>query len=189
MYRNQAGSSWVSKALTFSLSAALAGVMAGVLLGAVGSQLLLEIRLAGISLLAVLAIAVGGLELGSQRFRPFQRSCETPQGWIHTGALRWALRNGWTLGLGATTRIGFWLWYLVPIAALLSGKPELGALIYGTYSFTRGAAVWVIILGPGRWVGADAVAMWLLGQAEVARTLTAGQLVLVGIAVALAIGV
>lgn len=87
------------------------------------------------------------------------------------------------------SRIGFWLWYVVPLSALLSGQAVFGALLYGSYSLARGAAVWLIILGPRRRIGGDAVALWLLGQANIARMLAAGQLMLVGIAVALVFGV
>jgi hypothetical protein len=188
-YRNQAGRGWVSKAFTYTSSSMLAGVTAGALLGVIGGKVALDLRLIGTSLLAIGAIAIGGLELSNRRLGLPQHNCETPQHWMNAGALRWAARNGWTLGLGVMSRIGFWLWYVIPFGALLSGQVVFGALLYGSYSLARGAAVWVIILGPRRRIGGDAIALWLLGQTSTARMLTAGQLMLVGVAVALAFGV
>ena len=46
MYRNKAGRSWVTKAIVYSFSSALAGVVAGISLGAVGGFLALDLRLA-----------------------------------------------------------------------------------------------------------------------------------------------
>ena len=109
MHRNQAGRSWISKAVVYSLSSALAGLVTGAVLGAVGSLLPLDLRLAAGSILAVAAIAVGGLEFLGRRIQPLQFDCETPQRWVHKRPLKWATRNGLTLGFGATSRIGFWL--------------------------------------------------------------------------------
>src|SRR3712207_8459275 len=36
------------------------------------------------------------------------------------------------------SRIGFWLWYAIPLGAFLVGDPWLGAVVYGTYGFVRG---------------------------------------------------
>lgn len=76
----------------------------------------------------------------------FQRDKETPQSRVHDGPVLWPIKNGLALGFGAITRIGFWLWYVIPISSFLIGDPFLGTLIYGIYSFTRGIAVWFIIL-------------------------------------------
>ncbi len=64
------------------------------------------------------------------------------------------------------------------LGALLVGNPALSAALFGMYSFVWGAAVWVIVFGiVQRRAG---YARWLLGGAKVARTVTAGLLVLVG---------
>lgn len=102
--------------------------------------------------------------------------------------MRWAARNGWTLGIGATSRIGFWLWYVIPLGALLLGFPPLGALVYGTYGFIRSAAVWPLIFGSRRRRGND-FNLWLLHKHRGARTLAAAQLLLVGLVVLLVIGI
>jgi hypothetical protein len=44
------------------------------------------------------------------------------------------------------TRIGFLIWYAVPLAALLTGSVVLGALVFGFYGLVRGAAP-IAVLG------------------------------------------
>ena len=186
MYRNQAGRSWISKAIVYSLSSAVAGLVTGAVLGAVGSLLPLDFRLAIGSILAVVAIAVGGLEFLGHRVQPPQFDCETPQRWVHRGPLRWAIRNGLTLGFGATSRIGFWLWYVVPLGAFLVGDSKFGAVIYGTYGLVRALGATVILLGMIR-LKTD-ISDWLIERYGEARVLAAGQLVFLGVATAIVVG-
>jgi hypothetical protein len=152
-----------------------------------GRLLSLNVRVALASLLAVAAIALGVLELSGRHVRLLQCDRETPQRWLNTGPLRWALLNGLALGCGVTSRIGFWLWYAIPAGAVLFARPDLGAALYGTYSMLRGLAVWGIILGLSRWRGDD-TQVWLVGQARTAHVVAAGHLVLLGVAVAIAVG-
>lgn len=187
MERNQASRSWVAKATVYSLASSLTGVVTGGLLGAVGSLVPLEYRIATASLLGVIAVTLGSLELGGRRVRLPQLDHETPQSWMNVGSLRWAARNGFTLGLGAISRIGFPLWYVVPAGAFLVARPDLGIAIYGTYSMVRGMAVWPLILGGFRWLGKD-YQDWLIGCARAARVLAATQLVLLGVVVVVAVG-
>jgi hypothetical protein len=186
VHRNQAGRSWISKAVVYSLSSALAGLVTGAVLGAVGSLLPLDLRLAAGSILAVAAIAVGGLELLGRRVQPLQFDCETPQRWVHKGPLRWATRNGLTLGFGATSRIGFWLWYVIPLGAFLVGDPVVGAGIYGTYGLVRALGATVTVLGM-IWLSTD-ISDWLIEEYGAARVLAAGQLVVLGVATAIVVG-
>ena len=186
MYRNQAGRSWISKAIVYSLSSAAAGLVTGAVLGAVGSLLALDFRLAIGSILAVAAIAVGTLEFFGRRVQPPQFDCETPQRWVHRGPLRWAIRNGLTLGFGATSRIGFWLWYVVPLGAFLVGDSKFGAVIYGTYGLVRALGATVILLGMMR-LKTD-ISDWLIERYGEARVLAAGQLVFLGVATAIVVG-
>jgi hypothetical protein len=103
---------------------------------------------------------------------------------MHHGPLAWATRNGLALGVGATSRIGFWLWYVVPLAALLSASPAWGAALYGCYGAVRASGVWALLLGPtalwrernGDWPA------WALGIAT-ARFAANLHLALVGAAV------
>jgi len=184
--RNQAGSSWIAKAVVFSLSSALAGGLTGTILGAIGASLSYGIRVALISLLAIPAVALGGIELLGHRLQPLQCDRETPQEWVRLGPLRWAMYNGMALGSGAWSRIGFWLWYVVPIGAFLVGRPLLSAALYGTYGLARGAAVWAIMLGIVQ--KRRGYARWLLGRATLARTVAAGILVLIGVVAISAVG-
>ncbi len=186
MYRNKAGRSWVTKAIVYSFSSALAGVVAGIALGAVGGFLALDLRLAIGSVLAIVAVAVGGLEFSGRRVQLPQFDCETPQRWVHRGPLSWATRNGLVLGFGATSRIGFWLWYAIPLGAFLVGDPAFGALSYGTYGLLRALGAVFILLGT---LGLKIdVSDWLIERYGVARALAAGQLVLLGVATAIVVG-
>jgi hypothetical protein len=58
--------------------------------------------------------------------------------WLRDARGRRSLKNGMVLGLGFTTRIGFWLWYVVPVTALASGDARVGASVWGLYGFARG---------------------------------------------------
>jgi hypothetical protein len=184
--RNQAGGSWISKAVVYGLASAVAGLVAGAALGTVGGLLPLYIRLAVGSILALVAIAVGSLELLGRHMQPLQLDCETPQRWVNKGAFGWATRNGLTLGFGATSRIGFWLWYVIPLGAFLMGAPVASAVIYGTYSLLRAACAPVILLGMTR-LETD-VSDRLIEAYGTARILAAGQLVFLGVATAIAVG-
>jgi hypothetical protein len=186
VHRNQAGRSWITKAVFYSLSSALAGVVAGAVLGAVGSLLPLDFRLAAGSLLAVVAIALGGLEFFGRRIQPLQFDCETPQRWVHRGAITWALQNGLALGFGATSRIGFWLWYAIPLGAFLVGNPLFGAVTYGTYGLLRALGAVVILLIIMR-TKVD-ISDWLIERHGTAKILATGQLTLLGVATAIVVG-
>lgn len=95
-------------------------------------------------------------------------STDSPQRWIHTGAGRWALSNGAALGIGAGSRLGFWLWYVIPLASFLSGSVAAGAAMWGTYGLVRGAAAWVMLLAAGD-RDADGLALWLIRHNPAAR--------------------
>ena len=186
MHRNQAGRSWISKAVVYSLSSALAGLVAGAVLGTLGSLLPLGSRLAAGSVLAVVAIAVSGLEVLGRRIQPPQFDCETPQRWVHKGPLRWAIQNGLALGFGATSRIGFWLWYSIPLGAFLVGDPGLGAVVYGTYGLVRGLGAVFILLVMLR-LELD-ISDWLIRRYGAARALAAGQLIFLGVSTSIVVG-
>ncbi|MBX6765104.1 MAG: hypothetical protein IRY88_15715 [Rubrobacteraceae bacterium] len=188
MERNQAGRSWIAKALLFSVSASFAGMLSGAALGAAGILLPFEVRVAVASLLALVALAIGSLELLGRKVPLPQFDRETPQRWLHKGALTWALLNGSFLGVGVTSRIGFWLWYVVPLGAFLFADPALGAAIYGAYSVARGAAVWAIILGLNIGLLGDDWQERFIARFPAAQTIAACQLVLVGLVGTITIG-
>jgi hypothetical protein len=186
VHRNQAGRSWIGKAALYTLASAVAGLVAGAALGIVGGLLPLNIRLAVGSILAIAAIAVGTIELFGHRMQPLQFDCETPQRWVNRGAWRWATRNGLTLGFGATSRIGFWLWYVMPLGAFLLGDPLASAVVYGTYGLVRALGAVVILLSMMR-LKTD-ISDRLIEGYGAARVLTAGQLVFLGVATAIVVG-
>jgi len=105
---------------------------------------------------------------------------------MHRGPLRWAIRNGLTLGFGATSRIGFWLWYVIPLGAFLVGDSIFGAIIYGAYGLIRALGATVILLGMIR-LKTD-ISDWLIERYGEARILTSGQLVFLGVATAIVVG-
>ncbi len=123
---------WRVKALAGVVSAAITGCAAGALLGSVGSLIPLTTRAAGTTL-AALAVVV----LAAIRAPLVQVDHETPQSLLHRGPLIWSTANGSLLGLAVTSRIGFWLWYLVPVTVLASGSPLGGAVIWGVYAGVR----------------------------------------------------
>ncbi len=186
MHRNQAGRSWISKAIVYALSSALAGLGTGAALGAAGCLVPLDSRIAAGSVLAVAAIAAGGLGLFGYRVPLAQLDCETPQRWVHKGPLAWAVQNGLVLGFGATSRIGFSLWYAVPVGTLVLGSPTLGAAAYGAYGLVRGLAAPVILLVIIR--SKRDVSGWLIKHNKAAQVLTAGQLLFLGVVTAIVVG-
>ena len=129
---------------------------------------------------------MGSLEFFGRRVQPPQFDCETPQRWVRQGPLRWATRNGLTLGFGATSRIGFWLWYVVPLGAFLVGDPRLGAAIYGTYGLIRALGAVFILLGMLR-LKAD-ISDWVMERYGAARVLAAGELIFLGVALTIVVG-
>lgn len=164
MQRNQTGRSWVGKALVYTGASCLGGSVAGAILGAVGGIAPGEARIALGTLAAVFGLTLGVLGARGVQLNPPQIDRETPQRWLNAGAWRWAALNGVTLGVGAFSRIGFWLWYTVPIGSLLFGRPLVGALIYGSYGLTRGGMAWLFLI-----VGRRSPAEELMGSSERVR--------------------
>ena len=112
---------------------------------------------------------------------------ETPQEWVHSGALRWAARNGSALGCGAFTRIGFPLWYVVPAGAFLIGSPLLGGVLYGAYGGTRGLGAVVLALRT-RVGNLNDVADALFRRNGLARRVAACQLMVVAVTTVVGVG-
>jgi hypothetical protein len=119
----------------------VAGLLVGAALGVVGGLVPVHARAEAMALLALVAIVVGSIELTGRRVAIPQLDRETPFHWYERGAVGWALCNGAAIGFGGGTRLGFWLWFAIPVGAFVAGSPLLGALGYGLYSFTRTAGV------------------------------------------------
>lgn len=137
--RNQAGRGWQSKAVAFGLAATLAGLIVGAALGSLGLAVPTGWKTSLASMLAFAGIAVGIWQSARGPIPVLQRSCETAQLWMNTGALTGSALNGAALGAGFVTRVGYWIWYAVPATAFLAG-PLKGMLIFGVYGLVRGAA-------------------------------------------------
>src|SRR6266545_4524961 len=178
--RNQGGRSWITKGITFSISSALAATATGAVLGGIGTLIPIDVRIGLATVLAVPAVALGLIELTQRSVPVPQRDRETSQRWMQSGALRGAARNGLALGLGFSTRIGFWLWYAIPTGAVLTGDWRVGAALYGTYGAGR-----VIRCMRNRETD---LGWWLVERGGVARGVAAAQLGLLGMTVGIGLG-
>lgn len=187
-FYNQANSNWTLKAFVFSLAGTLSAALTGLVLGLLGSTAPLQMRVAVASLLTLSGVVVGLLSLTLPRFTPLQCDRETPQKWLFRGPIVWALWNGASLGFGATSRLGFWVWYVVPIGSFLVGHPFIGALFYGMYGLVRCASVWARLVGPLRRVPSHEIDLWLLQRNEFAKKAAATYLIFLSLAIAVSVG-
>ena len=131
---------WQTKALVFLTAASVAGVMAGAGLGYGGSLVAADARAALLSAFSLAMILVACYEVVAHKVvRPLQINRETNQEWRRLGPVMSALLNGSALGAGFATRIGYWLWYVVPASAFYFASPVIGAVIFGTYAMGRTA--------------------------------------------------
>jgi len=114
------------------LSAALGASVLGAALALFGSVLDRPSRL------VLVAVILGAVMVGALAGpKPWQLDRETAMSWLVHQDWRTAAFNGISLGLGFTTRIGFWLYYLVIVAAMMSPGYLWGAAIVGAYGFGR----------------------------------------------------
>lgn len=137
------------------------------------------------TLVAIGASALMLLALTGREVEILEIKRETPQQWLEGGALRWAAVNGAALGIGATSRIGFWLWYVIPLGAFLLGDPSLSGMIVGVYGATRGFAAWLAIALIG---DQHDLTDWLLARNKQARIIGSRYLLALGLMGIVAIG-
>lgn len=130
--------------MVYALAGTIAGAVAGAATGAMGNAVSDPVRFSLGTLLGAVAVGVGVRALRAERSAPLQCDRETPKEWVDRGPLAWPILNGAALGFGATTRLGFWLWYAIPIGCFLLAAPAAGAVIWGSYGLTRTAAAAVI---------------------------------------------
>ena len=142
--------------------------------------------------LGLAAVGIGTANLVRRPVPVLQCDRETPQSWVHLGALRWAVMNGASLGCGAFTRIGFWSWYLVPVGAVLIGRIDAGVVLWGTYALSRGLGAWGFIVAGGivrrRGVPFEHVALWALMRQPLAQQVAALQMLCIGLLTTLVVG-
>lgn len=179
----------LTRSLAYVLSATLSGAITGGGLALVGQALGRDGRAVVAAAGAAGAIVVGGSELAGVRVPLPQLDRETPPPWTVRHALAWAIRNGALLGTGAWSRIGFWLWFVVPVGALISGDAIRGAGLYGAYGLARSGSVWLVALGQQRGVGKGSIDLWLVGRAEALRRPAALLLLADGIALAIRLAI
>lgn len=74
------------------------------------------------------------------------------------------MRNGFSLGLGFTSRLGFWLWYVIPLIGVIVGDVWLSGILYATYGAVRGLAAVAVFGYALRRPGWD-YGKWLLARA------------------------
>ncbi|MEV4617407.1 hypothetical protein AB0J74_01665 [Asanoa sp. NPDC049573] len=115
--------------LAFALAGAL---LSGALLGLAGAAFDPVTR-AVLTGLAALAVLLGALT----RPVPWQLDRETDRRWLDYHDWRTAALNGFALGLGFTTRIGYWLFYFVLLAAFAIADPVLAAAGTAAYALSR----------------------------------------------------
>lgn len=111
------------------------------MLGWVGSITPGAARAGASVVLLVILVAAGVVSISGRRVPLLQVDRETNQSWLHLGAVGWPVVNGLALGAGFLSRIGFLLWYLLPILCFAIGEVTAGALVLGTYGLIRGGAV------------------------------------------------
>jgi hypothetical protein len=121
-------------------------------------------------------LLLGAFDLVERPIRPLHCDRETPKSWVYEGRLLWATKNGIALGCGATSRIGFWLWYAIPAGAFLEGKAILGGLVYGSYGLSRGLGVWGFLLSRVS-TDTEVFLLRLMGRRGALRSLTAAGLI------------
>lgn len=124
-------------ATLFVCSSTVAGVLSGaainVLANVVDGTSVIVIPYA--SVVAALVIA----DLASWPLLP-QRNVETPRQWVHQAPWRWAVLTGAALGCGAWTRIGFPIWYVLPLIGVATTSFLIAAACWGTYGCIRALA-------------------------------------------------
>ena len=72
-----------------------------------------------------------------RRDRPWQLDTETQIAWLERENLNVALWNGLVLGAGFLSRIGFWLWWTLPVLVFAGGSAGLGIAAGAAYGVTR----------------------------------------------------
>lgn len=180
------------QALLYTSAAVTAAVLSGLALGTLGGATDPTTRAGTATLLAAAGLLVGVVRLAGARLAPLQCDRETPQSWLQQGLRMAVIKNGLALGNGATTRLGFWSWYVIPVSALLLGDPLAGAAVYGVYGFTRGmsAWIWIALTVRAHRIGAEPrdIAPRILSWGHIASHISSAQLTVVATIVLASVG-
>lgn len=134
-----------------AVTALVAGATLGAILGEMGGTLSPSSRNA-IAWVAALCFTLIALTELSGRHVPLPQLSRETNRTVPRSTYWWAIRNGIAMGTGIATRIGFWVWYALPILAILSGDHLRGAAIVGTYGGVRGMLPLILwLVGPAGW--------------------------------------
>jgi hypothetical protein len=163
----------------------VAGALEGAGLAWFGALFPTGSRAALASLLAVVGLAVGTASMLGRRIRLLQINHETSQRLMGLGPYWWASINGAALGAGGFSRIGFALWYVLPVGALVSAEPPVGIALLGTYGLVRTAAVAIFLVGESNDVD---LAQRFLEHRPAATDATAAFLIVISLMTAVGIG-
>jgi len=142
VHRTYRSSTPLRKANASVAGGAFGGAATGAALGFLASTVPARPR-AAVATITLLSVAAG---MAFLFHRPWQRNTETSQLLLEKGPLRWAFLNGALLGVGFTSRIGFWLWYVIPITVWMSGSAIAGMAVWGLYGGARLLASGVVAL-------------------------------------------
>lgn len=149
VYRNLSQSAY-RKALALLAGGLSASAFAGLGLGLAGSLLPSGVQAGSATALASIGLVLAVTEVLRTKPLPLlERNAEVPGGWMNRRGLWPPLLYGACLGIGVVSRIGYWCWYAIPIAAFLSGNTLAGMVIYGTYGATR-TVLPLVLLPTGR---------------------------------------
>lgn len=135
---------WRLGAAAFVLASTASAGALGLLLGLAGARTPERLRLALIAVAAAVLLVVGCLEAGGGNPWLPQLNRESPREWLEGHPVRGIVMTGAWLGVAVTTRVGFALVLLVPLAAFFSGSVLFGLAAYGGYGLARGLCAWVI---------------------------------------------
>jgi hypothetical protein len=131
--------SWSITVAAFAIGATAAGAILGASLGAVGALVLpsgigTETRLAVLAVALAVAVALDATArpVPGPRRQVNERWLDEYRGWVY------GLGFGAQLGLGVTTVVSSAGTYAAMAAALLSGRPGVGAAIVGCFGAIRG---------------------------------------------------
>jgi hypothetical protein len=155
--------SWAGAGAALVVSAAVAGAAQGAVLQQMGVLLGLH----GDLVRAAAALPLAVVVLLAVRRTPWQVPGETPRSWLALPGLSAPVLNGLALGSGAFTRIGFWLFYVLLVLALLAPHPALAALDGAVYGAVR--TVLPLLVAPRHDGVPDAVAPTLLWKPAAVR--------------------
>ncbi len=137
------------------LAATAAGALVGATLGLLGA-LLSPVTV--VVVWGAAGVIVASLVLG----RPLlQRDRETPRRWLELRDWRAAAFSGALLGSGLFTRLGFWSFYALPLAAFGGASAPFGASVFAFYAAARVVSSWAIAAHPLRALRYRRGAAWL----------------------------